>query len=167
MYGIISVSFLGAALCGDIIFMIVISTTGDEAQYESKRTFAVWWKYARFAFLWLFMCLTIGCYCGFDCYNWSLLLKYPDLHLGSPSDPDLLRSDGALSLRLMIDLFNFLLVGVGSVTMVMFLGVALARMSKETNVISNVRKLQYKADDPDGNVELAEVRLRTADSASK
>ena len=61
-YGNVSVCLLGACLGTTLILAAVMTTTGEEADYQSARPGKVWWAYARWVYAWIVLTLVVGIY---------------------------------------------------------------------------------------------------------
>ena len=60
--GNLAVCMLGTSLMTTILFSLVASTTGEEADYQSARPGKVWWAYARWVYAWIVLTLVVGIY---------------------------------------------------------------------------------------------------------
>ena len=126
--GNLAVAMLGTSLMTTILFSLVTSTTGEEADYQSARPGKVWWAYARWVYAWIVLTLVGGIYLSTSVYHFAVQMKYPDI----PTTPYLIagisgdfsyQSSSYVGLWILTPLYITVFV----------LSIALARMAKASN----------------------------------
>ena len=112
-----------------ILFSIVVSTTGEEADYQSARPGKVWWAYARWVYAYIFLTLMAGIICSFSAYKYAVLMKYPNIAPAIVWEGFI--SSGTIASQASTQLGTWFYNSYVSSTVL--LGIALARMAKASN----------------------------------
>ena len=139
--------------------LLVTSTTGEEADYQSARPGKVWWAYARWVYAWIVLTLVVGIYLSTSVYHFAVQMKYPDIPTTPYNIPGI---SGDFSWQSSDYVGHWLLNPL--YISFFILGIALARMAKASNATpgrctaplnSTVRS--RKADLPSEVTELGSV----------
>ena len=154
--GNLAVCLLGSSLMMTIILSLVLSTTGDEADYHSARPGKVWWAYARWVYAWIFISLVGGIFCSTSVYHYAVEMKYRDTPTTNKYSPFMIPwRDSNFSEQSSIGVFDFIVVPL--LFSLFGLGIALARMAKASNATPGRCTTPMKDDLPSEVTELGSV----------